>query len=87
MRSLEKHLRKAIEDADMTHMELALRAGVPQASISMFMNGKRPGLVIATAGRLMDVLGLNIIPSIKKKKKPARPAGGQKKANAGGPGR
>jgi transcriptional regulator with XRE-family HTH domain len=43
-------------DRDLTQMELARRSGVPQGNISRILKGERPGTLLATWDKLLEVV-------------------------------
>ena len=57
MTQLEARLRLAVMRCGIKQADLAEIAGVPQPSISNFVNGKR-GLTLDSAGKLCMALGL-----------------------------
>jgi transcriptional regulator with XRE-family HTH domain len=65
---IEKQLRKAIEEADITRYRLSMLSGVSQAILSLFMNGKRT-ITLETAAKLAVILGLELKPTSKTQKK------------------
>ncbi|HJY87166.1 MAG TPA: LexA family transcriptional regulator [Candidatus Acidoferrales bacterium] len=57
--SLRKELRKRIDAAELTGMELARRTGFTQAHISNFLNRKR-GLKLSALDRMLKAIGLSL---------------------------
>ena len=66
---LDKQIREAIKDSGLTIYRLAKDSGVSQPVLCRFVNGKR-GITLATASKLVEVLGLELV--AKKRKKKAR---------------
>ena len=67
--NLEDTLRAAIERSGLSVYRIAKDAGVSQPALCLFVNGKR-GLTLATASKVMDVLGLEIVET--KRRRPRR---------------
>ena len=65
---LEDQIRAAFDESGMTVYRLAKDSGVPQPVVSRFINGKR-GITLATASKLVAVLGLELIQKENKQKK------------------
>jgi len=63
---MHKQLKRAILQAGMTRRQLALRAGVPEATLCMFLSGKR-SMQFDSFVKLAAVLGLEL-----RQTKPAR---------------
>jgi|GEM_PF-1175069 len=57
---LENQIRDAIVDSGEQANHIAVRAGVPQATLSLFINRKR-GITLATASKLAQHLGLKLV--------------------------
>ncbi|MCC6679455.1 MAG: helix-turn-helix transcriptional regulator [Phycisphaeraceae bacterium] len=60
-------LRKRIERGDVSRYQIARDTGIDKASLSRFMHG-HTGLNVATAEKLADYLGLEIIIRPKRRK-------------------
>jgi transcriptional regulator with XRE-family HTH domain len=67
---LEQQLRDAFRQSGWTIYRLAKDSGVSQPVVSRFVNEKR-GITLATASKLAEVLGLELV-QIKKKSKKAK---------------
>jgi transcriptional regulator with XRE-family HTH domain len=65
---LEQQLRDAFRQSGWSIYRLAKDSGVSQPVVSRFVNEKR-GITLATASKLAEVLGLELVS--KKKKAPA----------------
>jgi hypothetical protein len=62
----EEALRQAIIESGLSAYEIAKRAGergekISHQAIGRFMNKRKPGLNLCTAGVIADVLGLTIV--------------------------
>jgi transcriptional regulator with XRE-family HTH domain len=67
---LVAQLRKAIQASGRSLRDISREAGVHPSQLSYFLRGKRD-LNLAAAGRLFQVLGLEVVAQ-KKPKKPAK---------------
>ena len=65
---LEKQLRAAIIKSGLSVYKLAKDSGVSQPVLSRFMNRKR-GITLATASKLAETLGLELVSKKSKKKR------------------
>lgn len=65
---LEGQLREVIERSGLSVNHIAKEAGVSQAALCLFVNGKR-GITLATASKIATVLGLHLAPKDQKKGK------------------
>ena len=63
---LEKQLKTAIAKSGLSVYRLAKDSGVSQPVLCRFVNGQR-GITLATASRLVETLGLELV---EKKRKP-----------------
>ena len=63
-----KALQQAIRDSDLSQNEIARRAGIDPGMVCRFVNGQR-GMTLATAARVADVLGLEIVIRPKRRRK------------------
>jgi len=61
-RDIEQQLRKAILSAKVSRYELARITGVSEASLSLFVNGKR-SLNLNTAAKVAKALRLELRPA------------------------
>lgn len=61
-------LRRAIRESGLTAYRLGLDAGVRPEVISRFMDGTRSDIRISTAGKLAEVLGLELRATTRKGK-------------------
>ncbi len=59
--NIETQLREAILGAGMTRYRIAKLSGVTQATLSLFVNGKR-SMTTDTAAKVAAVLGLELRP-------------------------
>lgn len=65
---LEKMLLAAMQDSGLTAYEIAQRIGIAPGPLYLFMTGKRT-LRLPTAGKVCDILGLELKPKTKEGKK------------------
>ena len=65
--NLSEQLRAAFAESGLSRFELAKRAGVPYSGLHRFIAGERD-IVLDTASRLCDVLGLELLPMKTKRK-------------------
>jgi transcriptional regulator with XRE-family HTH domain len=66
MASINDQLRKAIERSDKTRYRISLESGISQAVLSRFVNGQSD-LTVATAEKLCESLGIELVITVKKK--------------------
>ena len=59
-KDIEKTMLEEIEKSDMSIYELSKLSGVSQASLSLFVNGKR-GLSLRSGAKLAEALGLELV--------------------------
>ena len=64
---LEKQIRAAFKESGMTIYRLAKDSDVSQPVVSRFISGKR-GITLATASKLVKVLGLELVQTKKRRK-------------------
>ncbi|MCJ7729797.1 MAG: hypothetical protein MUO27_07985 [Sedimentisphaerales bacterium] len=69
--NIEEYLRKAIMTSSMSRYEIAKRAKVNEAQLSYFVNRKR-SLILTSAAKVADFLGLELRPRAKKRKAGAK---------------
>jgi plasmid maintenance system antidote protein VapI len=62
---LENQIRIAIENSGLSINRLAKDSGVSQPVLSRFVNRQR-GITLTTASRLVEMLGLELVPRKKK---------------------
>ena len=62
---LERQIRTAIKESGLTIYRLAKDSGVSQPVLCRFANGKR-GITLATASKLTETLGLELVSKKKK---------------------
>ena len=60
-KTLTTQLRDAVEHCGVTRYELAKQTNVSESVLSRFVRGQR-GLTLATADRLVEQLGLELVP-------------------------
>jgi len=65
---LDKQIRAAIKDSGLTIYRLAKDSGVSQPVLCRFVNGKR-GITLATASKLVETLGLELVAKKKSRAK------------------
>lgn len=65
---LEKTLLIAMRDSGLTPYEIARRIGIASGPLYLFTSGKR-SLRLATAGKVCDILGLELKPKTKEGEK------------------
>jgi plasmid maintenance system antidote protein VapI len=58
--TFETKLREALLESEMSYTEIANLAGITNASLSYFVNGKR-SLSLSAASRLADCLGFELV--------------------------
>ena len=68
---LEEHLKTAIAKSGLSVYRLAKDSGVSQPVLCRFVNGQR-GITLATASKLVEALGLELVVKKRKSKKKAR---------------
>ena len=68
MKDLETQLKDAIKRSGLSQYQLARLSGVNQAQISYFLSGQR-NLTLSSASKLAKVLGLELKPKARKKRK------------------
>ena len=56
---IEDQLRRAVEESDMSLVQLAERSGVNKGILSRFLRRER-SMTLGTAARLAEVLGLEL---------------------------
>jgi len=56
---IEEQLRRAVEESDMSLVQLAERSGVNKGILSRFLRRER-SMTLGTAARLAEVLGLEL---------------------------
>jgi len=61
---IERQMRQAIVDSDMSCYEIAKRSKVTKAQLSLFVNGKR-SMTLTSAAKIAKVLGLELVQSKK----------------------
>ena len=66
--TLSDRLRDAIQSSGMTCYALANKAGLSQSVLSRFTSGERD-ISLGTAGKLADVLGLELVRQSSRKQK------------------
>ena len=64
---LEKQIRAAFKESGMTIYRLAKDSHVSQPVVSRFISGKR-GITLATASKLVAVLGLELVQTTERRK-------------------
>ena len=62
---LERQIRTAIKESGLTIYRLAKDSGASQPVLCRFVNGKR-GITLATASKLAETLGLELVSKKKK---------------------
>jgi plasmid maintenance system antidote protein VapI len=65
---LESEFLKAIKSSRLNVNQISRASGIDTAQLYHFINGKR-SLILSTAGKLADVLGMELV----KKNKPVKP--------------
>jgi hypothetical protein len=66
-KSLEDQLRQAIEQSGMTCYAIGKATGIDKGTLSRFM-ARKAGLSLASANSLIAVLGLELKPTVERKK-------------------
>lgn len=64
-KDIEQKLREAIIKSKMSRYKISQLSGVGEAQLSLFVNGKRT-LTLTSAGKVAEVLGLDLKPKKKK---------------------
>ena len=77
--NLEKQIRQAIIDSEMSQYQISTLSGVTKAQLSLFVNNKRT-LNLTSAAKLAEVLGLEL--QKKQNKKERFVMSGRKKPEA-----
>ena len=70
-------IRQAIAASELTRYRIAQLSGVPQSTLSKFVNGKG-GLTLGTLDRLSAVLGLSVVVEAEASKGKSRQKGGKR---------
>ena len=65
---MEKQLKRALLSSKLSRYQIAREAGLSEAQLSYFVNGKR-SLTLPAAAKLAKVLGLELVAKKKKARK------------------
>ncbi len=66
-KDIEKQLREAIMNSDLSQYEIAKRSGVAKSQLSLFVNDQR-SLTLTSAAKIARVLDLELVKKERKRK-------------------